>query len=182
MLIVLTGKTASGKDTIKDALLSKFSNLKKVITSTSRLPRKGEKDGTDYHFLSKEEFQKGVSEGKFIEFVEYGGNFYGTQKKDLENYLHQDLLWKIDPSRAGQIKETVKEKTIVIYINTDEQTILERLTKRGLSEEEISSRMADDEAIWQQFHDKYDYVLENVPGKLKGTIDKIVKIIRYNCS
>lgn len=190
MLIVLTGKTASGKDTLKDILMSKYPNLKKVITTTSRAPRRGEKDGIQYHFLlSRKEFQTRAENGDFIEYVEYGGNFYGTQKKDIQQYLNQDLLWRIDPSRAGEIRDFLKrafadevaseliKNLIVIYITTSDKVVLERLKKRGLSDEEIQKRMVDDKKIWEQNNQNYDYVIENIPGKLNETVDKILKIL-----
>lgn len=167
MLIVLTGKTASGKDTIA----SRLPNFKRVITTTSRLPRANEKDGVDYYFLSRAEFENKIKQDEFIEWVEYGGNLYGTYKKELEQT--GDLLWRIDPSRAGQI-----ENGLVIYITCSDDVILQRLKKRGLSEEEIQKRMADDKNIWGKYKDNYDYVVENIPGKLDETIDKITKIIQ----
>lgn len=190
MLIVLTGKTASGKDTIKELLLYKYPGMRKVLTTTSRLPRAEEKDGADYHFLSKDQFQKAILAGKFIEYVEYGGNFYGTQKKDLGSYLNDDLLWRIDPSRAGEVRNFLKrafpkniadkviEKLIVIYITTSDEIVLERLKKRGLSDKEIQKRMTDDRKIWQQFKKNYDFIVENIPGHLELTVDKITQIIK----
>lgn len=190
MLIVLTGKTASGKDTIKDILLSKYPNLKKVITTTSRAPRSGEINGVHHHFLTKEQFQKAIDEGKFIEYVEYGGNFYGTQIKDLEDHLNGDLLWRIDPSRAGEVRQFLKrafpsqvsDKLIknlkVIYITVSDEEVLERLRERGLAEDEIQNRMADDAATWEENEKNYDYVVENIPGKLDETADKVIQIIQ----
>ncbi len=190
MLIVLTGKTASGKDTIKDILLSKYPNLKKVITTTSRTPRKGEKDGFQYHFLSREQFEKSIQLEKFIEYVEYGGNYYGTQKEDLQNYLQNDILWRIDPSRAGEVRKFLErsfppqiameliKRLVVIYISTQDEVILERLKRRGLSDEEIQKRMDDDAKIWQENKENYDFVVENIPGKLYETVDKIIEIMQ----
>lgn len=195
MLIVLTGKTASGKDTLKDILMNKYPNLKRVITTTSRVPRRGEEDNVQYHFLlSREEFQTRAENGDFIEYVEYGGNLYGTQKKDIQQYLNQDLLWRIDPSRAGEIRDFLKrafadevaskliKNLIVIYITTSDEVVLERLKKRGLSDEEIQKRMVDDKAIWEQNNQNYDYVIENTPGKLNETVDKIIKILENRSS
>lgn len=194
MLIVLTGKTASGKDTIKDILLSKYPNLKTVITTTSRAPRSGEIDGVNHHFLTKEQFQKAIDESKFIEYVEYGRNFYGTQKKDLKDHLNGALLWRIDPSRAGEIRQFLKrafpsqvaDKLIknlkVIYITVSDDVVLERLRERGLAEDEIQNRMADDAATWEENEKNYDYVVENIPGKLDETIDKVVQILNNSYS
>lgn len=182
MLIILTGKTASGKDTILKLLLSKYPGFKKVITTTSRPPRAHEIEGKDYYFLTRGEFEQKIKMDEFIEHVDYGGNLYGTFKTELENSLNSDLIWKIDPSRAGVIREYIKdffdpEKILVIYITTDDQTILQRLKERGLTQEEIDRRREDDEQFWQQFRNNYDFVVENIPGKLNETMDKIITIL-----
>lgn len=189
-LIILTGKTASGKDTIKDLILKSYPNIQRVTTTTSRSKRSGETDEVDYHFITEDQFMDKVNKGEFIEYVEYGGNFYGTTKHELLNKLnHHDSLWKIDPSRAGEIREFIKsafpiqiaaelmKKVIVIYVTTADEVILERLRKRHLSEDEIEKRMNDDQKIWHDFKDKYDFVVENVPGKLTETVQKIIGII-----
>lgn len=187
-LIILTGKTASGKDTIKSSLLNKYPSLIKLLTTTSRTPREREVDGIDYRFLTRQSFEDQIKNNDFAEYVEYGGNLYGTEKKELEKALTQDILWKIDPSRAGEAREFIKrafpqnlaqqliDRLVVIYVNTTDEAILQRLKNRGLSEEEIQKRMADDKKIWEQYQGKYDFVIENVPGKLDNTMDEIIKI------
>ena len=189
MLIVLTGKTASGKDTIASRLLSKYSYLKRVVTTTSRSLRSGEKEGIDYFFLTKEDFENKIKQNEFAEYVEYGGNFYGTYKKELEKTLSSDLIWKIDPFRAGETREFIKrafsknlaeqliKRLVVIYITCEDQVILERLKKRGLSDQEIGQIMKDDKKIWQKYQKAYDFVIENIPGQLKTTVNKIIKIL-----
>lgn len=192
MLVILTGKTASGKDTIKATLLQKYPNLKRIITTTSRTPRFNEKDGVDYHFLSRSEFEGKIKSGDFAEYVEYGGNLYGTQRKELEQAIQTDTLWKIDPSRAGEVRDFItrvfpkdmagqlKNRVKVIYINTPDEVVLQRLQKRGLSEEEIQKRMADDRSIWQKYGQNYDFVVENTPGKLEETINQVIQIVEKN--
>ncbi len=189
MFIILTGKTASGKDTIKSALLQKYPTLKKVITTTSRTPRFNEQNGIDYNFLTRPEFEDKIQKQEFAEYVEYGGNLYGTQKKELEQALTGDILWKIDPSRGGEVRDFIKrayapnlaqdliKRVIVIYINAPDEVILQRLQKRGLSEGEIKKRMQDDERIWEQYKNSYDFVVENTLSKLNETIDKVEQII-----
>lgn len=178
MLIILTGKTASGKDTILAKLCQKYPDLRKITTTTSRKMREGEQNGVDYHFLSEKEFREKINKGDFFEFVEYGGNFYGTEKKELDTSLDKNALWKIDPSMAGKVRDVIKDKKVlVIYITTSEDVILQRLRGRHLTEEEIEARLADDEAFFQEFKDKYDYILENVPGNLSETVEQIAKII-----
>lgn len=174
MLIILTGKTASGKDTIIAAILQKFPDLKKVLTSTSRPPREGEVSSVDYDFLSEHEFRQKIDNGDFLEYVEYGGNFYGTEKSQIRE--GEDLIWKIDPSMAGKAKKLFPD-SVTIYVSVNDRVVLERLRERGLPEGEISKRMLDDQKFWNLYKDKYDYIVENVPGKLDQAIDKISTII-----
>ena len=190
LLIILTGKTASGKDTIKNLLSKQYPNLNKLITTTSRTKRPREIDGRDHYFFTRDEFENKIAKEDFAEYVEYGGNLYGTQKTELEKALKNDTIWRIDPSRAGEVRNFIKrfypteiaekliKRVLVIYITVSDEIVLQRLKKRGLTEEEIQKRMADDQKIWQQYQDSYDFVIENVPGKLDETVDKIVNIIK----
>ena len=178
------------KDTIKNLLSKQYPGLNKLITTTSRTKRPGEIDGQDHYFLTRKEFENKIAKGIFAEYVEYGGNLYGTQKTELEKALKNDTIWRIDPSRAGEVRNFIKrfysaeiaekliKRVLVIYITVSDEIVLQRLKKRGLTEEEIQKRMADDQKIWQQYQDSYDFVIENVPGKLDETVDKIVNIIK----
>ena len=176
MLIILTGKTASGKDTVAAKLLEKIPSLKKVLTTTSRTPRPGEQNGIDYNFVSGESFQQKIDSGDLIEYVEYGGNFYGTEKSQIDP--NKDLIWKIDPSRAGKIRELISSKLIVIYLTAPDSVILERLKKRGLSEDQIKKRVTDDQKFWEEYKDSYDHVIENIPGRLEQTVEQVINFVK----
>lgn len=188
MLIILTGKTASGKDTVMSSLLAHFPNLKRVVTTTSRQPRMGERSGIDYHFVSREIFLEKITKGEFIEHVEYGGNLYGTEKLQIADNLDKDLIWRIDPSRAGQIRQFIKSSLreradqilkdlLVIYLMIDDSVSLQRLKIRGLSQDQIDKRLQEDQAYWDQYKDQYDFVINNVPGQLKQTMEQVIKLI-----
>ncbi len=188
-LLILTGKTASGKDTIMQQLISKYPNLQRVVTTTSRPKRYNEVEDKDYHFLTPEQFKGKINQSAFIEYVEYGGNLYGTKKSDINKAFDNDLIWRIDPSRAGRIREFINsafnpdqaqkllKKVLVIYLTVSDQVILERLQKRNLTKEEIEKRMQQDKLFWEQFKDSYDFIVENIPGKLNETLDKIIQIL-----
>ncbi len=175
MLFVITGKTASGKDTLIAKILQKYPDFKKVLTTTTRTPREGEKNSADYNFISSGEFKEKIAKGDFLEYVEYGGNFYGTEKTQIN--LNDNLIWKIDPSMAGKAKEMFSE-SLVLYINVADDIVLQRLKERGINGKEIQERMADDKEFWNQYKDKYDYIVENVPGNLQLALDKIYGILK----
>lgn len=190
LFIIISGNTSSGKDTIKHAFLKKFLGMKKIITTTTRPIRKNEVDGEDLHFITLKEFKKMENEGNFLETVEYAGNFYGTEKKEVLDNLNSDLIWRIDPSRAATVREMIRQhfskaiaeqllkRLIVFYIKIDENVARERLTQRGLEKSEIERRLTQDRQFWQKFHDKYDYIVENPQGKLSQTIEKVLEIIK----
>lgn len=181
MLIILTGKTASGKDTVISKLLTRLPGFRKVTTTTSRPPRHGEKNGVDYFFISKADFKSKIDRDLFFEYVEYGGNFYGTEKTQLAN-IGQGLIWRIDPSRAGKIRQLIDSPILVIYLTVPDSVVLERLKKRSFSQEEIEKRMKEDRKFWEEYKESYDFVVENIPGKLDQTVDKIIKIIENRIS
>lgn len=189
-LLILTGKTASGKDTVMYKLLDKFPNWQKIITTTSRLPRSGETNGIDYNFITEADFRKKIETGDFIEYVKYAGYLYGTEKDQILSNFNMGLIWRIDPSRAGEIKEFISstfdknlaqellKRVLVIYLTVDDTVVLQRLQERGIKKEEIEARMSEDRKFWEDYKDQYDFVVENAPGKLDETIDKIVGIIQ----
>ncbi|MBU1000718.1 hypothetical protein KKE78_04980 [Patescibacteria group bacterium] len=192
ILVILTGKTASGKDTVMTKVLSRFPDFKRIISTTSREKRIGEKNGVDYFFLSKPDFLRKIEKDDFIEYIKYGGNLYGTEKFQILNNLNSNLIWRIDPSRAGKIREFIKsafkesvasdllKRVLVIYLTVDDEAILRRLKKRGLTQEEIERRMLEDAKFWQEFKGNYDYVVENVSGKLDETVNKVCNLTRNN--
>lgn len=188
LLIILTGKTASGKDTVMKKLMTEFPNLTRVLTTTSRPLRIGETN-KDYNFISKSQFLGKIQSKDFIEYVKYGGNLYGTEKVEITKALGQNLIWRIDPSRAGQIRQFIKEafdqflsekllkRVVVIFLTTDDQTIIKRLQNRGLNSSQIQKRMAQDKKFWQNFGPNYDFVVENTPGHLDKTVEQVIQII-----
>ncbi len=199
LLLVLTGKTASGKDTVIAELLKRYPDFKKVVTTTSRPPRPGEVEGVDYKFVIESDFRLQADHGDFIEYVEYGGNLYGTEKFQILENLNTNLIWKIDPSRAGQVKEFIQKlldestiskqqaeqllsQIVVIYLTVEDEVVLKRLHDRGLDQQAIDKRMEEDKKFWQQYQRNYDFVVENVPGSLEQTVDKISAIIENRLS
>lgn len=176
LLLVLTGKTTAGKDTVMHRLLAKYPDFKRVVTTTSRKIRPGEQNGIDYNFISEDDFKQKIKNNDFLEYVNYAGNLYGTEKSQLGTEF--DLIWRIDPSRAGQIKDLIKDKRLlVIYLTVDDAVVYERLRRRGLPEADIEKRMQEDKSFWEKYKDNYDFVIENVPGKLDETVDKASRLI-----
>tara|TARA_B100000029_G_scaffold197532_2_gene195644 strand:- start:2098 stop:2661 length:564 start_codon:yes stop_codon:yes gene_type:complete len=135
-LVVLTGPSGVGKTTLANFLIQEFS-LSRVVTCTTRKPREGELDGVDYNFLSKEIFQKLLSENKFSEYAKVYGNYYGVLKKDISNSLKSfNSLIILDIQGASKIKEVFKNSIVVFLSPPSEKEIFERMRKRNKDTEE----------------------------------------------
>ncbi len=121
-MIVLIGPSASGKTETAKYLMQKH-GLGKVVTCTSRAPRTGEKDGVDYHFLTRDQFAAGVARGAFLETAEYNGNLYGTRKADVG----PGKVSCIEPQGAHAYKNYLGTRLFCAYLDADENTRMDRM-------------------------------------------------------
>ncbi len=128
-LIVFTGPTGSGKDTVRTRLCERAPQIGRIISSTTRQPREGERNGVDYHFLPPDEFQDRAQNGAFLEVNQYGGNYYGTPKDALIPVLEgKQLTWVLSMPTIPRLpsifshafdEETAKkllENTLTVFI------------------------------------------------------------------
>lgn len=165
MLLVVSGPSGSGKTT----LCRRLADAGEVSYSTScttRAPRPGERDGHDYHFLTKDEFRRRIDAGDFIEHAEVHGNFYGSLRSEIVGRLDrgQDVVMDIDVQGAAQVRAcadpAIRRAFVDLFVMPpDEAELRARLTGRGTdSEEVIALRMRN--ALEEMAHwDKYTYLL-----------------------
>jgi len=163
LLLVISGPAGSGKNTVSERLMAEFSTVSRVITSTSRPPRGSEKDGIDYHFLTKDEFEKSIKNGDFYEYAQVHDRYYGTSKKAINDTKTDDLILIIDVQGAATWREIAKEhpeigsRLTTIFIAPDcEDELRKRLVGRNTeSQEEIDRRMKTAVEEFKQA-DKFD--------------------------
>ena len=144
MIITLIGPSGSGKSTIEKEIVSVVENSKKVISHTSRKKREGEIDGIDYHFVDKDFFIKNKED--FLEFVEFGGNYYGVFKDSL--HLDKINVIVVEPEGDKQISKKAKEfgfSKISIILTISKESQKKRMLERGDSEEMINKRLSFDD-------------------------------------
>ena len=165
ILLLVSGPSGSGKST----LCRRLEDEKEVafsVSCTTRDPRKGEVDGSDYYFLSKEDFLRKVEAGDFIEHAEVHGNFYGTLRSEVVDRLEKgvDVVMDIDVQGAAQVRaceDAVIQSSLVdlFVMPPSEKELAARLTGRGTdSEEVIALRLKN--AIEEMSHwPKYRYRL-----------------------
>lgn len=189
-LVVITGATVSGKDTVVAELQKNHPTWQKVVTTTTRPPRPGEIEGIDYHFIDEETFQKMKVNNEFLESVEYAGNHYGTTKTVLNPVLQgQTIIWRIDASRACQVDKLfddlydqktanfLKANTKVVYLKLpNDETRQKHFLKRGMEESDIKKRIKQDKIDCNVGN--FKNVVINYEGQLEKTVNLVEKIIR----
>ena len=145
-VIILSGPSGVGKNTLGDFLLQQFPELSYSVSATSRSLRKGEQHGVDYHFMNNEDFEAKIKEDELLEWQEvYEGMYYGTMKSELDriNELNKFPLLVVDVFGAINVMKNLKFKPLSIFIQAPSLETLEyRLTTRGTdSPEKIAKRL-----------------------------------------
>ena len=163
LLIVLSGPSGSGKNTVCDMAKEVMPNIWESVSMTSRKPRKGEVDGKDYYFVSEEEFEKNIEDGKMLEHAKFAGNYYGTPRESVQKQLDagRDVLLVIEIQGALQIKEKIPQALFVFLLPPSMKELKRRLRMRKTeTEEKLMERF---ETAYKEINElpQYNYVIVN---------------------
>lgn len=170
-MILLVGASASGKSEIAKYLQEAHS-MKKAITHTSRKPRVGEKDGVDYHFVSKEEFERLFAQGELLEKTNYSGNYYGCSRKELAD----DKCVILDPNGIKTFQKVGDPRLITFYLQTEKKIREERMILRGDAPEAIKERLRlDDETFALENIGKVDFIITTSDRPIKEIGEEIYR-------
>jgi guanylate kinase len=143
-LIVVSGPSGAGKSTLIKASLEAVPELAYSVSATTRDPRPGEVDGKDYIFLSREEFERWIEEGRFLEWAEYSGNLYGTPEQKVEELLEngKSVILEIELQGARQVKTKRPDAAMVFVRAPSLEETRRRLTGRATeTDEAMESRL-----------------------------------------
>ncbi|MGI6556690.1 MAG: guanylate kinase [Pseudoramibacter sp.] len=169
-LIILSGPSGAGKGTVCQAATAHNPNLKISISATTRAPRGAERDGVEYFFLDKADFEKKIEENAFLEYAKVHDHYYGTPKAHVLQMLDEgtDVILEIDVQGAAQIKEKLGFGVLIFIAPPSIQVLKERLVNRKTdSDAQIQLRMKNALTELQQA-EHYDYVIVN------DTVDQAV--------
>ena len=181
MLVIISGPSGVGKDTIIDALRLRphEPEYHYVVTCTTRARRPGEVDGVDYHFLTMKAFAELRAAGGFLEANEVHGNWYGTPRtrSARRSPSGRDVILKIDVQGAQVVKGKVPGALLIFLIPPSLEDLFQRLRSRATEtadELEVRQRNAAIELARQE---DYDYVVTNETGQVERTAERIDEII-----
>lgn len=162
-LFIIAAPSGCGKTSLVKALLGSSSKLSVSVSHTTRKPRKGEINGENYHFVSKERFGEMISNNDFVEFAEVFGNMYGTARSNIKEKLDAniDIILEIDWQGARQVRENMPNSISIFILPPSKNVLLQRLTDRGQDDEEtISKRMKNSESEMSHY-DEFEYLVIN---------------------
>ena len=183
LLIVISGPAGSGKGTmLRHIFDSKKHGHRFVysVSATTRAPRPGEVDGVNYHFLTREDFERRIAAGELLEYTEYCGNYYGTLKSETEAVLEsgRNLILEIEVEGATNVKRRYPDAVAIMLLPPSFAVQEARLRGRGTeTEEKILARLARTKEELQLL-DRYDYVVYNHDGRIGAVAEDIYAIVR----
>ena len=182
MLVIVSGPSGVGKDTVISALRAMASDLPRhfVVTCTTRPRRPYEVDGVHYHFLDEATFEERRSAGGFLEANLVHGYRYGTPRNEVREALvaGHDVILKIDVQGAAVVKQKVPEALLVFLVPPSLEDLFARLRNRATENaDELDTRQRD-AAVELARQEDYDYVVPNETGRVERTAARIDEIIR----
>ncbi len=162
---MISGPSGVGKSTLLNKLFADFKDeLHFSVSSTTRKPREGEKDGEHYHFISENAFKQDIEKGYFLEWALVHQNYYGTSLKQTKEALKQGkiVIFDIDVQGFFQVSKKLKEKIVSVFIITkDKNELKKRLIKRNAdTAEHLEQRLQNAREEMKEL-DKYDYLIIN---------------------
>ena len=178
LLIVVSGPSGAGKDTICQKLIKENSNIWMSVSMTTRKPRPLEKDGVDYFFVSSEEFENKINDNTFLEYASYNDNYYGTPKDKVEEKLNEgkDVILVTDINGAINIKKIIPSALFIFIMPPDMETLKNRLIGRKTeSKDKVVQRFI---TAYNEVNNykKYNYVVVN--DKVEDAVNKVKSIIQ----
>lgn len=177
-LLVISAPSGAGKGTLIKRLVERADNVWVSVSATTRDPRPGEVDGVDYFFLTREGFEQLISEGGFLEYAEYNGNYYGTPIAPIMQHIDNGdiVVLEIEVQGAFQVKERVPDCAMLFIEPPSMEELERRLRARGTETDEvILGRMRTAQV---ELGRKMEYDMRLVNDDLDEATDELLAYVR----
>ncbi len=179
LLVVISGPSGVGKDTLIERLRELDPRLQYSISYTTRKPRPGEKDGVSYFFVSRQKFEELVAQGFFLEHAIYNGNYYGTPALAVEEAraAGRDILLKIEVQGAAQVRKRAPDGVFIFIAPPSKEELVRRqeLREGAAPDEDMVERLKIAETEMKHASE-YDHVVVN--DDLERAVGEVLEIIR----
>ncbi len=181
-VFIISAPSGSGKSTLTHRLLNETPDLRFSISYTTRLPRGNESDGKEYFFISRDEFEKRIARGEFLEYAEVFGNYYGTHISELDRAAAEnvDLILDIDVQGARQLKDRIPAAVSIFILAPSREILEQRLRAREQDSEPVIARRLHEAAEEIRNYSQYDYVLVN--REVEASVETLKSIVKANRS
>ena len=176
-VFIISAPSGSGKSTLVNKIRQTVPNLEFSISYTTRKPRGAEKNGCEYVFISREQFEQMIGKDEVLEHADVFGNYYGTARHFLDQAKSdgKDLLLDIDVQGAEQIKRKLREAVSIFVLPPNRGELEQRLRKRSQDSEEVIQRRLDSATREIENYEKYDYILVN--DRLEDSVETLQAIL-----
>lgn len=177
-LLVVSGPSGAGKDTVVNCLLQKHPELEVSVSATTRLPREGEEEGVNYFFMSREQFEQKIARGEMLEYVDYCGHYYGTPKSEVDKRIAVGItvVLVIEVVGAANIKRMYPDSTLVFIMPPSVEELGRRLRARGTEDAEVVARRMARASEEMARAGEYDFSVVN--DEVERCADALYDIIR----
>jgi len=178
ILLVVSGPSGAGKGTICGEYIKRYDDCRLSISATTRQPREGEKEGVNYYYLKKEEFEKRIAEDGFLEHAVFCGNYYGTPKDAVMKMIEEgtDVILEIEVQGAMQVRSHYPESVFVFVVPPSREELENRLVSRGTETKEVVQERLERAKKEYAFVEKYNYVLVN--DEVSSACDRLRAIVQ----
>ena len=176
-LFVISGSSGVGKGTVIKEFLKKHPDFKLSVSCTTRTPREGEVDGINYFFLTRDEFKQCIERDEFLEWAEFSGNMYGTQKAYVERKLNEgkNLILEIDTQGALKVKSIMPEAQLIFILPPSVEELEARLRGRHTETEEAIQKRLETVKSEMKNAEHFDYKIVN--DSIENAVIEIERIV-----
>lgn len=180
LLIVISGPSGVGKDSVLEVMKSRGLPFHFVITATTRKPRPEEVDGEDYFFLSEDEFARMINEGELLEYAVVYQDYKGIPKSQVREALAsgKNVIMRIDVQGAETVRNLAEDALLIFLSPQSDEELINRLKKRNTeTKESLKLRIATTRQEFKKI-ELFDYIVVNRDDRLNETVDAIEAIIK----